>query len=147
MTPTQAINENPRVIFRNLYGVPTLRDLLKKRHKAAKRKEGDSVRIPAQKGAFAKGYTQNFTDEVYTVKKVNQSYPKPVYSLKSYKGDTIRGNFYPEEVQKIQNEERYRVVVLKERKRGRGKQYLVQWENFPDLEPEWISASRLESIS
>lgn len=147
MTPYEATTAETTAVFKNLYGVSSMRELLKKNKKRAKRDAGDKVRIPAQKGTFTKGYTQNFTDEIYTVRKVNRGYPKPVYALESYKGDIVRGNFYPEEVQKISNDDKYRVVVLKERKRGRAKQYLVRWENFPDLEPEWIPASQLESIS
>ena len=148
MTPIEATQCDTETVFKNLYGFKSLRGLLKRREKEkSKRVVGDHVRIPEQKHKFQKGYTQNFTDEIYTVTSVNQALEKPVYGLKTYKGDVIKGNFYPRELQKVRNEDKYRVVVLKERKRGRGKQYLMRWENFPDVAPEWISASRLESIA
>lgn len=147
MTPTEATTADTRKVFRNLYGYDSIRDYLKGRKDTAKRNEGESVRIPEQKNRFKKGYTQNFTDEVYKIKSINQSYGRPVYKLEDYKRKTVPGTFYPEEVQRIQNEDKYRVTIIDERKRGRGKQYLVQWTNFPDLEPEWIAASRLEDIA
>lgn len=147
MTPQDARSTDTKTIFRNLYGFDSMRDYLKH---LAKQKEkqsiGESVRIPAHKNKFTKGYSQNFTDEIYNVKAVNTSNKRPVYKLKDYKNKEIPGTFYEEEIQRVRNEDKYRVTVLDERKRGRGKQYLIKWTNFPDLEPEWIAASKLENI-
>jgi transposase InsO family protein len=147
MSPIQAMNAPSSVVFKNLYGYESHRDmLLKMNRRKSKKKLGDTVRIPEQKNKFAKGYSQNFTDEIYTVNNVNSGAKVPVYQLKDYKGNVIKGNYYPEEIQVVRNSDLYRVIVLREKGRGKRKQYLVKYANF-DLEPEWIPAANLQDLS
>lgn len=147
MTPLQAISAPPSDVFRNLYGFSSHRDMLKvKSRKDVLKQVGKRVRIPQHKNRFQKGYMQNFTDEIYTISNTNNAAKKPVYQLKDYKGGIIKGNFYPEELQVINNHDTYRVSVLRERLNGKRKEYLVQYTNFPNLSPEWIPAVNLKSL-
>ena len=60
---------------------------------------GDFVRIAKPDLPFRKGYKQNFTDEVFTVEKVNTLNP-PTYPLIDANDEKILGKFYePELVQ------------------------------------------------
>ena len=60
---------------------------------------GDFVRIAKPDLPFRKGYKQNFTDEVFTVEKVNTLNP-PTYTLIDANDEKILGKFYePELVQ------------------------------------------------
>lgn len=137
MTPNQAKVADRDIVFRNLYGASNERELLKRAaQQREKYKVGQTVRVPEQKNPFAKGYQQNFTDEIYRVKSVNKSQGKQRVVLANYKGERVPGTFYPEEVQKIEDNDKYRVIVLGERRRGRGKQYLVRYVNFPDQSEE-----------
>lgn len=148
MTPTQATTADATSLFSILYGVPSMRHLLKMRKKnSAQRNIGDHVRVPTQKHKFQKGYTQSFTDEIFKVSNINRAFRVPVYRLEDHKGKIIRGNFYPEELQKVKNEDKYRIKVLDERVRRGKKETLVEWENFPNLEPEWIPSSQIESLA
>ena len=64
-----------------------------------KLKIGDFVRIAKPDLPFRKGYKQSFTDEVFTVEKVNTLNP-PTYTLIDAKDEKILGKFYePELVQ------------------------------------------------
>ena len=64
-----------------------------------KLKIGDFVRIAKPDLPFRKGYKQNFTDEVFTVEKVNTLNP-PTYTLVDTNDEKILGKFYePELVQ------------------------------------------------
>ncbi len=64
-----------------------------------KLKIGDFVRIAKPDLPFRKGYKQNFTDEVFTVEKVNTLNP-PTYTLIDANDEKILGKFYePELVQ------------------------------------------------
>ena len=58
----------------------------------------------------------------------------PVYVVKDDSGETLDGNFYPEELQKlIKNDDVYEIeTVLKKRKKGRRLQYLAKWSGYPD---------------
>ena len=60
----------------------------------------DSVRISAYKGIFDKGYKKNWTMEMFTIDKVQDT--KPItYLLKDKNNDEIKGCFYSQELQKV----------------------------------------------
>lgn len=146
MTPNEAKAAPVKNVFMNLYGVEDERSLLKRLFKS-KIPVGTSVRIAETKNRFAKGYAQNFTDAVYKVATVVPSLKTPTFKLIDHKGKPIKGRFYNSEIQKIENPDLYRVSIIGERKRGRGKQYLVHYVNFPDTEDQWIPASRIQDLS
>ena len=61
--------------------------------------EGDLVRISKPDDTFRKGYTQNYTDEVFTVLRLATTSP-PTYNPIDANNVKILGNFYePELVQ------------------------------------------------
>ena len=68
-------------------------------------KVGDSVRISRYKNIFAKGYTSNWSKEIFIVDKINDTVPY-TYNLKELNHEEIIGSFYDKELQKsiLQNE-------------------------------------------
>ena len=82
----------------------------------SKFKIGDRVRILKKKKTFEKGFTPNWTEELFIVSDVRLT--KPVtYNIKDLKGETITGAFYQQELQKA-NQVMYRIdKVLKRRKK------------------------------
>lgn len=60
-------------------------------------KVGDWVRISKVKGLFEKGYTPNWSTEVFEVYEAIQSNP-PTYRIRDMKGETIQGLFYEPEL-------------------------------------------------
>ncbi|XP_065660468.1 uncharacterized protein LOC136084386 [Hydra vulgaris] len=58
---------------------------------------GDKVRITKKKGAFEKGYTPRWTEEVFTVSQVQCTDP-PTYKITDYNGEKIQGTFYEQEL-------------------------------------------------
>ena len=62
-------------------------------------KVGDRVRIFKFKNIFAKGYTPNWSKEIFIVDKVNDTVPY-TYNIKDLKGEEIIGSFYDRELQK-----------------------------------------------
>lgn len=59
---------------------------------------GDHVRISKTKSIFSKGYTGNWSTEIFQISQVHNT--KPVtYSIKDSKGQDISGKFYSEELQ------------------------------------------------
>jgi hypothetical protein len=91
MKPNDA-SKHPGEVFQNLYG-----DIIGKKPKPSKLKEGDKVRISVDRlqiaSAFRKGYQQTFSDEIFIVDKV--VYTPPVYSylLKTLSGEDVPGKF------------------------------------------------------
>ena len=62
-------------------------------------KVGDRVRRSKFKNIFAKGYTPNWSTEIFIVNKINDTVPY-TYSLKDLNDEEIIGSFYDRELQK-----------------------------------------------
>ena len=72
--------------------------VLKSIIKSARFNVGDRVRISKFKNIFAKGYTPNWSKEIFIVNKIN-TVPW-TYSLKDLNGEEIIGSFCDRELQK-----------------------------------------------
>ena len=59
----------------------------------------DRVRISKFKNIFAKGYTPNWSKEIFVINKINDTVPY-TYNLKDLNGEEIIGSFYDRELQK-----------------------------------------------
>ena len=65
-------------------------------------KVGDRVRISRYKNIFAKGYTPNWSKEIFIVDKINDTVPY-TYNLKDLNNEEIIGSFYDRELQKTKS--------------------------------------------
>ena len=64
-------------------------------------KVGDRVRLSKFKNIFAKGYTPNWSTEIFIVDKINDTVPY-TYNLKDLNDEEIIGSFYDKELQKTE---------------------------------------------
>ena len=62
-------------------------------------KVGDHVTISKYKNIFAKGYTQNWSEEDFVVSKIKNTVPL-TYMISDLNGEKITGSFYEKELQK-----------------------------------------------
>ena len=62
-------------------------------------KVSDRVRISKFKNIFAKGYTPNWSKEIFIVNKINDTVPY-TYNLRDLNAEEIKGSFYDRELQK-----------------------------------------------
>ena len=60
---------------------------------------GDRVRVSKFKNIFAKGYTSNWSTEIFIINKINDTKPY-TYNLKDLNGEEIIVSFYDRELQK-----------------------------------------------
>ena len=67
--------------------------------KSARFNVGDRVRISKFKNIFAKGYTPNWSKEIFVVNKIKKTVPW-TYELKDLNGEDIIGSFHDRELQK-----------------------------------------------
>ena len=67
--------------------------------KSARFSVGDRVRISKFKNIFAKGYTPNWSKEIFVVNKIKNTVPW-TYVLKDLNGEDIIGSFYDREFQR-----------------------------------------------
>ena len=113
----------------------------------SKLKVGDRVRLIKEKGVFAKGYLQNWTDEEFIIHKVNSKYKPIMYTLVDLEGEEIHGGFYTEELQKVENATHlYRIErIIRTRPRGtHQKEALVKWKGY--TKPTWIDVNHIQNI-
>ena len=139
MTPVEASNKsNEGTVYFNLYGDT---ETLKQKPKF---KTGDKVRISKYKrNVFDKGYTPNWTEEVFTVDKIQ--YTNPItYKLKDLRGEEIQGSFYePELLKAKQDIFRIDKVIRRNYKK---KQALVKWKGYSDEFNSWIPLRDVKNI-
>ena len=72
--------------------------------KYPKFKVGDHVRISKFKNIFAKGYTPNWSDEIFIVKKIKNAVSR-TYIISDLNGEEIVGSFYEKELQRTNQKE------------------------------------------
>ena len=111
--------------------------------KDPKFKVGDRVRISKYKNIFAKGYTPNWSEEVFVIKKVKNTVPW-TYVINDLNGEEIMGTFYEKELQKT-NQEEFRIENVIKR---RGDKMYVKWKGCDNSFNSWIDKNYLtyESI-
>ena len=83
-------------------------------NKDPKFKIGDHVRISKYKNIFAKGYTPNWSEDVFVIKEDKNTVPW-TYVINDLNGEEIIETFYEKELQKT-NEQEFRIEkVIKKR--------------------------------
>ena len=102
-------------------------------------KKGDKVRISKHKHLFEKGYTPNWTTEVFTIDKVKPAFPY-TYELKDYQDQSIAGGFNEHELEKAANPD---VFLIEKILKKRGNKLYVKWLGFDNSHNSWISKSDL----
>ena len=82
--------------------------------KDPKFKVGDHVRISKFKNIFAKGYTPNWSEEVFIINTIENTVPW-TYVISDLNGEVITGSFYEKELQKT-NQKKFRIEKVIKRK-------------------------------
>ena len=83
----------------------------------------DHVRISKYKNIFSKGYTPNWSKEVFVIKKAKNTVPW-TYVINDLNGEEITGAFYEKELKKT-NQEEFRIEKVIKRK---GDKIFVKWK-------------------
>ena len=106
--------------------------------KDPKFKVGDCVRISKYKNIFLKGYTPNWSEEVFVIKKVKNTVPW-TYVINDLNGEEINGTFYEKELQKT-NQEEFRIEKVIKRKVDK---VYVKWKGYDNSFNSWIDKKDL----
>ena len=77
-------------------------------------KVGHHVRISKYKNIFAKGYTPNWSEEVFVINKIKNAVTW-TYIINDLNGEEINGSFYEKELQKT-NQKEFRIEKVLKRK-------------------------------
>ena len=137
MTPVEASKKkNEGEVYLSLYGK------MKRTVSKPKFKVGDKVRMSKYKRpVFDKGYTPNWTEEIFTVDRI--FYTNPITcKIKDELGEEIRGAFYEQELQKaIQDVYRIEKVIRRGARKGKA---LVKWSGYPEKFNSWVNLKDLQ---
>lgn len=112
-----------------------------RRQTKPKLKIGDFVRVSKLKNIFQKGYTPNWSRELFIVSGINVKFVPIMYTITDFHGQEIIGKFYEQELQKIKKKDDvFRIEkVLKTRGKGDHKQYYVKWLGYPSHMNSWTN--------
>ncbi len=98
MTPNQVDKSNASKVYLNLYGLNNINENIYK----PKFNIGDHVRISKYKKIFDKGYTANWSSEIFMIDKILFK-SEISYHIRDLteKSEIIEGVFYEKELQKV----------------------------------------------
>ena len=103
-------------------------------------KIGDKVRISKFKKKFEKGYTPNWTEEIFIIYAINMTNPV-TYLIKDLNNNPIKGSFYKQELQKT-DQELFRISKVIRKK---GQKAFVSWEGYGPEFNSWIPISSIKN--
>ena len=83
------------------------------------------VRISKYKNIFAKGYTQNWSEEIFIIIKIKNTVPW-TYVISDLNGERIDGIFFEKELQKTNQQEFIIEKILKRK----GDKLYVKWKGY-----------------
>ena len=101
-------------------------------------KVGDRVIISKYESIFAKGYTQNWSEEIFLIKKIRNTAPW-TYVINDLNGEEITGTFYENELQKT-NQKEFRIEKVIKKK---GDKLYVKWKVYDNSFNSWIDKKDL----
>ena len=101
--------------------------------KDPKFKVGDHLRISKYKTFFAKGYTPNWSEEVFVMSKIKNTVPW-TYVISDLNVEKIVGTFYEKELQKTHQEELRIEKVIKKK----GDKLYAKWKGYDNSFNSWI---------
>ena len=96
------------------------------------------MRISKYKNIFAKGYTRNWSEENFGIKKIRNAVPW-TYVIDDLNGEEVTGTFYEKELQKIDQQE-FRVEKVIKKK---GDKLYVKWKGYDNSFNSWIDKKDL----
>ena len=123
---------------------------VKRVRKPFKFKVGDRVRVSHVRTLFSREYDEKWSGEIFIIAQRLLKEGLPIYKLKDYMDEEIKGSFYQSELQKIEvrDTDTFKVEkILKTKGRGHNKQYLVKWFNWSSKFNSWIKADDVENLS
>ena len=94
------------------------------------------MRISQKKDTFEKGFTPNWTEEVFTVSEIKHTNP-----IKDLIGEPVEGTFYEQELQPTVQE----IFHIERVIRMAGNRAYLKWKGYSNAFNSWISVADLEA--
>ena len=100
-------------------------------------KVADHVRILKYKNIFTKGYTANWSEEVFVINKIKNTVPWK-YVISDLNGEPVTWSFYEKELENT-SLEKFRIEEVIKRK---GYKLYVKWKGYDSCFNSWIDKKR-----
>lgn len=145
--PSDVTASNEKKIWFRQYVEPMLNKPIKP--SKATLKVGDLVRMSYIRDKFTREYNERWTGELFRIISVSAMHRIPMYALKDYSGDIIKGLYYTKELQKvtIDDNQPYKIQkIIKSRKYKGVKQHLVRWKFWPPKYDSWVNHTDVKDI-
>lgn len=130
LKPIEVNQCNESSVLNNILRAQKLRSPQKSKFKV-----GDYVRVSKYKSCFDKGYTPNWSTEIFQVKTVNKTNPI-TYNLQDTRHQLIKGCFYEKELLRSQYPDLYLIEKVIKKK---GNKLFVKWLGLDEKENSWIN--------
>lgn len=128
--PVSVNQKNAGRILKSVYNNIKVADLTN-----IKFKIGDHVRISKHRHVFAKMYKPNWSNEIFTIAKIQNTNPR-TYILADTQKYNILGAFYTHEIKKVKHPDVYLVEKVIRRRKNK---VLVKWLGMSSTHNSWIS--------
>ena len=158
-TPASVTEQNQLDLWQQMYVKPYVTKNKVAKKKVAKKKKkkknpfrykvGDTVRISHLRNVFTREYDQKWTGEVFTITRRLLRNDIPIYKVKDYSGEDIRGTFYQPELQKVDFDESNSFKIEKivgRRGRGKNKQLKKRWVGWPKKYDQWLPETAIQRL-
>ena len=96
------------------------------------------MRISKYRSIFSKGYTPNWSEEVFVIKEIKNTVPW-TYVINDLKSEEIVGTFYEKELQKI-DQQKFRIEKVIKKK---GDKLCIKWKEYDNSFNSWIDKKDL----
>ena len=146
MKPSEVTLDTQHHAFNNLYGGKSYLELLTKaRKKTSRITVGDFVRVKEEKTSFARGYTRNWSLQVYRIREVIASGQMHTYKIQDSQRKVLKRRFYANDLQVIAPPSNYIRKVINKRTRNGSIEYFVEWEDR-NVQSSWIKESDIFNV-
>ena len=157
LAPKDVTSENEADIWAQLYLKRKQQNKCANQSKRGKRRRNikfrfkinDLVRLSHLKHIFRRGYNQQFTGEIFKITKRFHLQGIPMYKVTDFNDETIEGDFYENDMQKVYKEEDSLWLVeklIKKRKRKGQTEWLVIFQSWPDKFNQWVKESDIVDL-
>lgn len=113
-------------------------------------KIGDLVRLSHENKPFDRSYNEHFTREIFKISKRMYMQGIPMYKVKDFQNEDIKGNFYASELLKVHknaDELWFIEEKIKKRKRKGQVEWFVKFDGWPKKYNQWIPEKDITDIA
>ena len=110
----------------------------------------DQVRISATRSTLIREYHTKWSGEVFTISERFIRQNQPLYRIKDWSGEKVKGTFYTYELQHVNIDENDLFLIdeiIKYRGSGKQKEAKIHWKGWPKKFDSWIKASEIKEHS